>query len=128
MLIVVYFFLSFLGCSKAPKKVLRISLCDCLALLALLSLQLLQLRVPKKEGFFCCSSFLLVTSQQLVCTSEFICPPPERAGRVQRRARMLSLLGVGGLVVLSLLGVGGVFLLRIDRHGRNKSIILNRSA
>jgi hypothetical protein len=59
MLIVVYFFLSFLGCSKAPKKVPRISLCDCLAPLALLSLQLLQLRAPKKEGFFCCSSFLL---------------------------------------------------------------------
>ena len=33
--------------------------CDCLAPLALLSLQLLQLRAPKKEGFFCCSSFLL---------------------------------------------------------------------
>jgi hypothetical protein len=59
MLIVVYFFLSFLGCSKVPKKVPRISLCDCLAPLALLSLQLLQLRAPKKEGFFCCSSFLL---------------------------------------------------------------------
>jgi len=57
MLIVVYFFLSFLGCS--PKKVPRISLCDCLVPLALLSLQLLQLRAPKKEGFFCCSSFLL---------------------------------------------------------------------
>ena len=60
MLIVVYFFLSFLGCSKAPKKVLRISLCDYLALLALLSLQLLQLhaRLRKKAFFaavhFCC--------------------------------------------------------------------------
>jgi hypothetical protein len=30
--------------------------------------------------------------------------------------------------VLSLLGVGGVFLLRIDRHGQNESIILNHSA
>jgi hypothetical protein len=60
MLIVVYFFLSFLGCGKASKKAPhRIALCDCLAPLALLSLQLLQLRAPKKEGFFCCSSFLL---------------------------------------------------------------------
>jgi hypothetical protein len=41
MLIVVYFFLSFLGCGKAPKKApRRIALCDCLAPLALLSLQL----------------------------------------------------------------------------------------
>jgi hypothetical protein len=58
MLIVVYFFLSFLGCSKAPKKVLRISLCDCLALLALLSLQLLQLRARlRKKAFFAAVHF-----------------------------------------------------------------------
>jgi hypothetical protein len=48
-----------------------------------------------------------VTSQQLVCTSEFICPPPERAGRVQRRARMLSLLGVGGSCCAESFGGGG---------------------
>ena len=121
MLIVVYFFLSFLGCSKAPKKVLRISLCDCLALLALLSLQLLQLRAPKKEDFFCCSSFLLVTSQQLVCTSEFICPPPERAGRVQRLARVLSLLGVGGSCCAEPFGGGGGLLVE-DRSSWAKRI------
>ena len=62
-----------------------------------------------------------VTSQQLVCTSEFICPPPERAGRVQRRARMLSLLGVGGSCCAESFGGGGGLLVE-DRSSWAKRI------
>ncbi len=57
MLIVVYFFLSFLGCS--PKKVPRISLCDCLVPLALFRCNCCNCARLRKKAFFCCSSFLL---------------------------------------------------------------------
>ncbi len=48
--------------------------------------------------------------------------PAARARRAGAATRGQSIC-----FVLSLLGVGGIFLLRIDRHGRNESIILNRS-
>jgi len=118
MLIVVYFFLSFLGCS--PKKVPRISLCDCLVPLALLSLQLLQLRAPKKEGFFCCSSFLLSPASSW-CARQNLFARRQSAPGGCSDARMLSLLGVGGSCCAESFGGGGGLLVE-DRSSWAKRI------
>jgi len=78
ILIVVSFFLSFLGCGEVPKKAPHgIMLCDCLALLVLSFVAIERART--KKAFLL--RFIFAVDQQLACTSEFICPR-EHAGPV----------------------------------------------